>query len=109
MIRSVFYDGKKSLLRRQQDDSDVADEGDEIDIEHDAAVKAEPDDDVAPATEPAAPPNKDVVLLNCTVCYKFFTSKKNLNKHIKLVHEKNHQCTICSKKFGRLSYLGPML
>ena len=36
-------------------------------------------------------------------CNKVFTMKKNLNHHIRTVHDKvkKHECGICSKKFSR--------
>ena len=39
----------------------------------------------------------------CEKCTKVFTMKKNLNQHIRSVHEeqKLHECGICQKKFAR--------
>ena len=42
----------------------------------------------------------------CQQCRKVFTKKKNLNQHVRAVHDgvKKHQCETCSKKFSRKQY-----
>ena len=43
----------------------------------------------------------------CSVCNKTFGKKKNLNNHVREVHDqvKNHFCPVCLKGFFRKSYL----
>ena len=37
----------------------------------------------------------------CKICYKFFSTKYRLTKHVSIVHdgEKNHKCPLCIKRF----------
>lgn len=43
--------------------------------------------------------------LTCPHCRKDFSSKSNLNKHIRVHGEKQAECHICGKKFHYDSYL----
>lgn len=42
----------------------------------------------------------------CQQCENVFTKKKNLNQHVRAIHDglKKHQCQTCSKSFSRKQY-----
>lgn len=43
----------------------------------------------------------------CSTCQKRFTTKTNLDRHIRVIHhlQKSHKCTTCQKTFSQLSTL----
>jgi hypothetical protein len=44
--------------------------------------------------------------LTCHGCYKNFTSKKTLARHMKVhLNERNYECTFCKSRFNRSDYL----
>ncbi|XP_035701650.1 zinc finger protein 675-like isoform X1 [Folsomia candida] len=46
-------------------------------------------------------------VFKCNICPQIFFTKTGLNHHIQTFHEnqKNHQCTICKRKFGLARHL----
>ena len=48
----------------------------------------------------------EMVELQCKICKKMFTLKKNLLQHQRVVHEKHkkYECGICQKRFSRKSH-----
>lgn len=49
---------------------------------------------------------KDVTAFECHICHKFMSTKKILNRHLRLHSTSgNHACKVCSKSFGLKSSL----